>query len=107
VPGRVESWGGGGYQQYFQHIRDGVPLWCRGYPPRHFASQLKEKYPEVRKNMETKLITVFDRRYFEYGLILRPLSSRCQKEIQKLGWCIMVPRLELTFACGRIGSPSP
>jgi hypothetical protein len=39
-------------------------------PPRHFGSQRKEKDLEVQKNMGTKLMTVFSRQYFEYGLIL-------------------------------------
>jgi hypothetical protein len=57
-------------EEYCRHIRDRIPLWYRGDPPRHFASQRKEKDPEVRKNMGTKLMTVLARRYFEYGLIL-------------------------------------
>jgi hypothetical protein len=61
-------------EDYCWHIKDGIPLWYRGDPPRHFASQRKEKDPEVRKNMGSKLMTVFARRYFEYGLILSMTS---------------------------------
>jgi hypothetical protein len=48
-------------EEYFHHIRDGIPMWNRGDPPGHFGSQRKEKDPEVRKNMGTKLMTVFAR----------------------------------------------
>jgi hypothetical protein len=34
-------------EEYAQHIWDGIPPWYRGDPPRHFASQLKERDPEV------------------------------------------------------------
>jgi hypothetical protein len=48
-------------EEYCHHIRDGIPLWYQGDPPRHFGSQRKEKYPEVRNNMGTTLMTVFAR----------------------------------------------
>jgi hypothetical protein len=57
-------------EDYCQHIRDGIPLLYRGYPPRHFASQQKEKDPEVRNKVGTKLMTVFASQYVVYGLIL-------------------------------------
>jgi hypothetical protein len=57
-------------EEYCHHIRDGIPFWYRGDPPRHLGSQQNEKDPEVRKTMGTKLMMVFACRYFEYGLIL-------------------------------------
>jgi hypothetical protein len=57
-------------EEYCHHIRDGIPLWYRGDPPIQVGSQRKEKDPEVQKNMGIKLMTVFARQYFEYGLIL-------------------------------------
>jgi hypothetical protein len=75
-------------EEYFHHTLDGIPLWYRGDPPRHFGSRQKEKDPEVRKNMGTKLVTVFAHRYFEYGLILSLISffsvSKGDTDIQKV-----------------------
>jgi hypothetical protein len=51
-------------KEYCHQIRYGIPLGYWGGPPRHFGSQRKEKDPEVRKNIGTKLMTVFARRYF-------------------------------------------
>jgi hypothetical protein len=42
----------------------------RGTAPRSFISKRKEKDPEVRQSMGAKLMKVFARRYFIYGMIL-------------------------------------
>jgi hypothetical protein len=55
--------------EYQEHIRDGIPLWYRGTAPRNFLSQMKEKDPEVRQSTGAKLMKVFARRYFLYGMI--------------------------------------
>jgi hypothetical protein len=47
-----------------------IRLWYRGTAPRNFLSQMKEKYPEVRQSMGAKLMKLFARRYFIYGMIL-------------------------------------
>jgi hypothetical protein len=45
-------------------------MWYRGTAPRYFLSQNKDKDPEVRQSMGVKLMKVFARRYFIYGMIL-------------------------------------
>jgi hypothetical protein len=45
-------------------------MWYRGTAPCNFLLQNKEKDPEVRHNMGAKLMKVFARRYFLYGIIL-------------------------------------
>jgi hypothetical protein len=45
------------------------PLWYCGTAPRNFLSQEKEKDPDVRRSMRAKLIKVFARCYFMYGMI--------------------------------------
>jgi hypothetical protein len=47
-----------------------IPLWYRGTAPQNFLSQRKEKDPDVRQSMGAKLMKVFVRRYFIYGMIL-------------------------------------
>jgi hypothetical protein len=56
--------------EYQERIRDWIPLWYRGTAPRNFLSQRKEKNPEVSQSMGAKLMKVFARRYFIYGMIL-------------------------------------
>jgi hypothetical protein len=66
--------------EYQKQIRDGIPLWYRGTAPRKFLSQRKDKYPEVRQSMGAKLMKVFARLYFIYGMIL------------SLTYCFAVPK---------------
>jgi hypothetical protein len=56
--------------EYHKQIRDGIPMRYRGMAPRNFLSQKREKDPEVRQSMGAKLMKVFVRRYFIYGMIL-------------------------------------
>jgi hypothetical protein len=55
---------------YHKQIRDWILMWYRGTAPGNFLSQRKEKDPKVRKSMGAKLMKVFSRRYFIYGMIL-------------------------------------
>jgi hypothetical protein len=45
-------------------------MWYRGTAPRNFLSQRNEKDPEVRQSMGAKLMKVFARHYFIYGMSL-------------------------------------
>jgi hypothetical protein len=56
--------------KYHKQIRDGILLWYHGMTPRNFLSQSKENDPEVRQSMGVKLMKVFARHYFIYGMIL-------------------------------------
>jgi hypothetical protein len=56
--------------EYHKQIRHEIPLWYRGTAQRNFLSQSKEKDTEVRQSIGAKLMKVFVRRYFMYGMIL-------------------------------------
>jgi hypothetical protein len=87
-----------GYRPFFcrwsvdfhTQIRDEIPLWYRGTAPRDFLPQKKEKDPEVRRSMGAKIIKVFERHYFIYGMFLSLMSFvRFPKETQIFIWSIM------------------
>jgi hypothetical protein len=50
-------------------IRDGIPLLYRGAPPVYFRLQRNEKDLENKIQIQEKLSTVLERRYFIYGLV--------------------------------------
>jgi hypothetical protein len=72
--------------EYHNQIRDEIPPWYRATAP-----QKKEKCTEVIKSMDAKLMTVFLRCYFIYGMILSLTSFfLCQKETRIFVWSTMV-----------------
>jgi hypothetical protein len=56
--------------EYHYKIWDVILLWYTWTALRNFLSQKKEKDQEVRRSMGAKLVKVFARRYFIYGMTL-------------------------------------